>query len=141
MINTDQNILKDLFYASDRKIEIQTNKKNFYVDNQTLYNEIVICKESGQTTKKLAEMFQKMAIRVSWMPAFRYDNDDDRNDCVSHAVYVMLMNYDKYDESRGTNVFSFFTSTAMNGLRAGWNEIKKHAMITDRFDMIFEENV
>lgn len=148
MITTDQNILRDLFHHADRKIEIKENKKNFYVKDEVLKAETVKCKKSGEISSELAIMFRKLAYRVSFMPAFRYDTEDDRNDCIQHAVLQMMTSgIDKYDEFRKTkdgkliNTFSYFTEVAMNGLRAGWNEIKKHSNRTERIDLIFEENI
>ncbi|AFF28110.1 gp112 [Sphingomonas phage PAU] len=140
-MTNQNNILNELFNSSDRKIKIAQNKKNFYVNNDELHNEIVKCKKLDECSPKLAAMFKKLAYRVSFMPAFRYDNEDDRNDCVQHAILVMMTNFRDFDETRGTQAFSFFTTTAMNGLRAGWNVIKKNSKNTIRFDMIFNESV
>lgn len=134
-------LYRDLFYHEDRKIERKTNKKEFYVKNEDLENETLKCIETDVPSTELAKMFQKLAYRVSFMPAFRYDTTDDRNDCVQHAVMVMLNEYRKYDITRGKNCFSFFTSVAVNGLRQGWNILKKNAQETLRFDMIFEESI
>lgn len=135
------NLLNDLFFQDDRKIEISKNKKDFYVDNDELHNEVIRCKSNDTCSTKLAEMFQKLAYRVSFMPAFKYYNDSDRKDCVQHAVYRMIEQYREFDTDRGTNAFSFFTQTALNGLRAGWNIIKKNSKDTVRFDMIFDESI
>lgn len=134
-------LYRDLFYHEDRRLEKTNNKKEFYVNNDELQEEVLECMRTGVPSTKMSVMFQKMAYRVSFMPQFRYDTADDRNDCVQHAVMVMLSKYHDFEVERKTNCFAFFTQVAMNGLRAGWNVLKKNAMETVRFDMVFEESV
>lgn len=134
-------LYRDLFYTEDKKIQKAKGAKDYYVKNDDLHPEVVACQETMIPSDKLCRMLQKIAYKVSYMPKFRYDNQEDRDDCVQHAVMIMIQYYHKFDPSRGTNCFSFFTQIAVNGLQAGWNLLKKNASETVRFDMVFDESV
>lgn len=113
---------------------------NHYINPVEFADELKACQEKGELSLKMYEFFKLLARKCSG--SFIYTINDDRNDCISKAVMIMAQSYMKFDFNRKgeANAFSYFTSVALNGLRAGWNELNSHSATTYRLDQIFTEN-
>lgn len=92
-----------------------------YVKNSILYAEIVKSKEQNRLTDFSWEMLEKIIRGIS--RKFVYSDNRDRNDCLAHARFVILTNWHKFDPTRTTNAFSFYTQMAKNAFIASWHEI------------------
>lgn len=115
------------------------NKSNHYINNDMLVEELRKSKELGKPTLELVDMFKKLSRKISG--SFIYDNEEDRIDCVMFSLTVLLEKWDKYDLTKDTNAFSYYTQIALNGLRAGWNQLNSKKSKTVSLDAIFEEPV
>lgn len=115
------------------------DKNNYYINNDMLVEELRKSKELGKPTLELIEMFKKLSRKISG--SFIYDNEEDRIDCVMYSLTVLLEKWDKYDLNKDTNAFSYYTQIALNGLRAGWNQLNGKKSRTVSLDAIFEESV
>lgn len=94
-----------------------------YVDKELLRLELIISNVKGELTPKALEMLLLMVTKIQ--SSFKYVDDQDREDCASNAIEVVLKNWSKYDPER-FNAFAYFTRMIYNGLFAGWNELTKH---------------
>lgn len=117
-----------------------SNSSNYYIDPNEFADELKLCQQRGECSTKMYEMFKELARKCSG--SFVYTSNDDRQDCINHAVVIMAQKFMKYDFSRTecAGPFSYFTSVAFNGLRAGWNELNGHNSRTYRIDQIFKED-
>lgn len=113
--------------------------KNHYVQNDKLVEELKKSRANGRPTEKLSIMFKLIAQNRT--RKFPYKNEDDRKDCVSTAVEIMLKKFDKFDLERNTNAFSYYSQVAINGLFYGWNQLNSKAPVTYSIDQIFSESV
>ena len=94
-----------------------------YVDKDSLRLEMIASNIDGKLTAKALAMLVLMVDRRQ--SSFKYVRIQDKEDCRSHAIEIVLKKWDRYDASRH-NPFSYFTSVITNGLYAGWKEINKH---------------
>ena len=103
-------------------------KKN-YVKNSELQSAIELSHKNvspenldGQLTNGCVKMFDKMIKHLSW--GLPYRDKELKRDVQAYAMFVCAKNWRKYDITRNS-AFSFFTSTILNGLRAGFHEYSK----------------
>lgn len=47
---------------------------------------------------------------------FSYDSIDDRHECTSAVLFLMIERIDRFDRTRGTDAFSYYTSVAWRGI-------------------------
>lgn len=113
--------------------------ENHYINAKEFAEELKFCQENEILSEKMFSMFKKLAQRCSG--SFYYQNPDDRYDCVMNAVMIMADKYMKFDFNReSAGPFSYFTSIAYNGIRAGWNSLNSGKSVTYRIDQIFTNN-
>jgi hypothetical protein len=104
----------------------KTPKEKFYVDPKEFDNEIVDFYESGNVSNELAEMISKIANKLSYSSNFA--GYTYREEMVGDGIVRMFkaLMSKKYNRSKGTNPFSYFTRIAFNAFR---NRIKKEKTI------------
>ena len=110
-----------------------------YISNKKLRQELIKSKSSGELTNETLDILLKMIDNIQ--TKFTYLDEDDRDDCRSHAIFVVLTKWEKYNIEH-ENPFSYFTQMIKNGLYAGWNEISKYRD-NNHFSIsnIFEDDV
>jgi hypothetical protein len=113
-----------------------TDKKKFYVDPKEFDTEIMSFYSSGVMSNNLAEMISKISHKLSY--ASNFINYSYREEMVGDGVVRMLkaLLQKKYDKSKGTNPFSYFTRIAFNAFR---NRIKKEKHIHETHEKYKEE--
>jgi len=94
-----------------------------YVRNADLLAEILKSKEQDKLTDEAAKMFVQIATKMSAM--LKYNNPDDREDCISTAVLDCLRYWRNFDPNITQNAFAFFTSVIRNGYAKGWRQLGK----------------
>lgn len=99
-------------------------QKKEYVNNEMLLREIRRSKEKGELTPEALNLIIKIVDRLTNNKMI-YLDQMDKDDCYSEAIYQVLKNWDKFDETKSDNAFSFFTQVIKNGLAIGWNSIHK----------------
>ena len=104
-------------------------KKN-YLNNRDLYDEIVISKSLEEGKGKLTTKAEKMLMLIAQraIGKMKYNNDADREDCLSSA-YLDLLKYWRGFNPKYTNAFAYYTEIAKRGFAKGWNKLhpKKYA--------------
>jgi len=95
----------------------------FYVDNDELLRELIISKENNELTKRAIEIFLLMVDRISRTQSYKYE--EDREDCMAFAIENICMQWKMFDSNKSDEVFAYFTSLIMNGLKQGWNKLYK----------------
>ena len=94
-----------------------------YVKNADLLAEIIKSKEQDELTEEAAKMFVQIATKMSTM--LKYNNPDDREDCISAAVLDCIRYWRNFDPTITQNAFAFFTSVIRNGFAKGWRSLGK----------------
>lgn len=115
----------------EEKIKKVKNKKKadkakFYVEPKHFDEEIMKYYDSGVMSNDLAEMISKISNKLSYAPNFI--NYSYREEMVGDGIIRMMkaLISKKYNRSKGTNPFSYFTRIAFNAFR---NRIKKEKHI------------
>lgn len=121
------------------KVTKRSDPANDYINSKEFAEELLYCQQHKTVTEHMFNLFKILATRCSG--SFFYQTNDDRQDCVMHAVLIMASVYMKFDFKKDTaGPFAYFTSVAYNGLRAGWNQLNKYNSRTYRIDQIFIED-
>lgn len=92
-----------------------------YLKNADLLEEIRRSKQQGKLTDKAVRMFILLANKSS--EKLKYKNPDDREDCISSAIEDLLRYWDRFDETKSTNAFAFYTQISKNGFAKGWKKL------------------
>ena len=116
---------EELEEVESKKIEKpkgKIDKTKFYVDPKDFDTKIMEYYESGVLSNELAEMVSKIAHKLSY--ANNFINYSYREEMVGDGIIRMFkaLMSKKYNHSKGTNPFSYFTRIAFNAFR---NRIKK----------------
>ena len=113
----------------------QVAKKNNYLNNKDLYDEIVKSKEDGKLTRDAEKMLVLLAERA--IRKLNYVNEDDRQDCLQFALLDLLKYWENFNP-KYKNAFAYFTEIAKRGYAKGWNKIHptkyKNTMSIDRIN-------
>lgn len=112
------------------KREKSTSTKGHYVKNSDLLPAVIEAKELGVVTTKLITMIQLIAERYSrksWFIGYSY-----REDMISAAVENLCKNALKFDHTRYSNPFAFYTTAIRNSFLQYMAEEKKHRNIRDK---------
>ena len=114
------------------------NKKRYYIKPENFRIEYKKSQEIGKPTNTLIDYFQKIAIRYS----SKYNNLEkvDVDGCVNYALFEAIQKWDKYDETRSANIFSFYTEMIKNDLTIHYNQLKKNSKRHVSIDVIFKES-
>ena len=68
-------------------------------------------------------MFLQIATKLSKM--LKYTNDDDRDDCIYHAVSDCISYFNDFNPEKTKNAFAYITSICTNGFAKGWRKLGK----------------
>lgn len=102
---------------------VKVAKPKNYISNKLLLLEIIQSKKDDKLTYKAEQMFIILAERV--VRKFRYNNPDDKKDCLQTAYLDMFANWRNFDPTRSQNAFAYFTEITKRGLARGWNILVK----------------
>lgn len=92
-----------------------------YLKNADLLEEVRKSKAQGKLTNRLVQMFILLSHKCS--ERLKYKNPNDREDCISSAQEDLLRYWDRFDESKSTNAFAFYTQISKNGFAKGWKKL------------------
>lgn len=122
----DEGYIKKIDYDKKPKNAKKADKAKFYVDPKEFDTQILSYYESGVLSNELAEMVSKIAHKLSYAPNFI--NYSYREEMVGDGIIRMFkaLISKKYNHTKGTNPFSYFTRIAFNAFR---NRIKKEKHI------------
>ena len=104
-----------------------------YVNNKSLYKELIISKAMGKLTPEATRMIKMMVDKVSIK--FYYKNSQDREDCKSNALYKCLRFWRNFDENKTSNAFAYMTEIIKRGMAQEFNDLEKYreSISIDRF--------
>ncbi|MGL5691324.1 MAG: hypothetical protein ACRDD8_10985 [Bacteroidales bacterium] len=91
-----------------------------YVKNADLRKSIIDSKINGKLSDEAIEMLTLMANKYASKLSYAYD--EDRQDCISHAILDCLLYWERYDETKSDNAFAYFTQIIKNGFAKGWRK-------------------
>jgi hypothetical protein len=120
--SVDDFVEHKIDYDKKPKNKKKADKEKFYVDPKEFDSKILEYYETGVLSNELAEMVSKIAHKLSY--ASNFINYSFRDDMIGDGIIRMLkaLMSKKYNHSKGTNPFSYFTRIAFNAFR---NRIKK----------------
>lgn len=104
----------------------QSGKKDsgsHYVKNSVLRDELIRCKELDMLTNEAAVMFNDIATKLA--STLKYNNPDDRDDCIAYAVMDCARYWRNYDPDVSENAFAYITSICRNGYAKAWRALGK----------------
>ncbi len=118
------------------KVKKKALKEKFYVEPKLFDEEIMKYYDSGIMTNELAEMVSKISHKLSY--ASNFINYSYREEMVGDGIIRMMkaLISKKYNRTKGTNPFSYFTRIAFNAFR---NRIKKEKHIHETHEKYKEE--
>lgn len=94
-----------------------------YVSNSDLYAEMIKSKEQGKLTDKATAMLVLICKNLN--KKLKYEDSEDRKDCIGFAILDCLKYWNRFDPSVGKNPFAYFTSVASNGYAKAWRKLGK----------------
>lgn len=98
-----------------------SSKKVHYLPPEIFAEEYEISKKLGAPTNKLISYFKLIATKLST----KFDNTSikDRDCIINYATQEAWRKWQKYDDNRSQNIFSFFTTVIFNDSRTHYNKI------------------
>lgn len=101
-----------------------------YLNNKDLLAEVLLSKEQGKMTDKLAKMLMLLTARYGTkgnVASYTY-NDDMQ----SYALMMLCRTWKSFNVEKSKNAFAFFTQCVKNSFRQYLNVEKKHRDIRDQ---------
>jgi hypothetical protein len=106
-----------------------TSTKGHYLTNANLMEQIRISREKGGMTSLLGEYMMLLAERYSHN--WNFAGYSFREDMVGFAVVNLCANWHKFDPSKSSNPFAFFTTAVYRSFLQYLSAEKKHREIRD----------
>lgn len=103
--------------------------RKHYVTNKDLLVAHAAAMRQKQLTPELAKMLSEIAERYSYHPWFK--GYSFREDLVAEAKVVLVKNWHKFDASKGSNPFAFFTTTCYRAFQSYLADEKYEANVKD----------
>lgn len=104
-------------------------KKTNYLNNADMLAELIKSKKQGKMTNELANMVKMLCARYAQHPWFiNYTYNEDMQ---AFALLTVARFWDRFDETRFTNVFAYFTQTIKRAFYQYNIQEKKHRTIRD----------
>jgi len=136
-IDSDEEELEpEIQEKPDKKLLKKINKEKFYVDPKEFDEEIMNYYDNNTVSDNLAQMISKISNKLSY--ASNFINYSYREEMVGDGIIRMMkaLISKKYNRTKGTNPFSYFTRIAFNAFR---NRIKKEKHIHETHEKYQKE--
>ena len=101
----------------------------YYLTNATLLPEVIKCKKAGKISNELAKMLMLLTERYS--KSSKFGGYTFREDMVSEALINLCQNALKFDPTKSSNPFAFYTTSIHHSFLQYLNHEKKHRNIRD----------
>jgi DNA-directed RNA polymerase specialized sigma subunit len=92
-----------------------------YVSGKILFQEIVKSKERGQLTPEALILLDRMVKEISKI--FSYKLEEDKEDCQAFAMEDVIRYWNRFDPTKSTNAFAFYTQMIKHGFAKGWRKL------------------
>jgi len=104
-------------------------KKPNYIRNKDLLAEVIVCKEKGEMTPKLAEMLQLLTARYGRSSQFvGYTFNEDMQ---AYAMMMLCKTWGGFDPNKGSNAFAYYTQSIKNSFKQFLNREKTQRVVRD----------
>jgi len=114
--------------AKEKK-EATPKKKPNYIRNKDLLAEVIVCKEKGEMTTKLATMLQLLTARYGRSSQFvGYTFNEDMQ---AYAMMMLCRTWGGFDPNRGSNAFAYYTQSIKNSFKQFLNREKVQRVVRD----------
>lgn len=113
----------------------EINNKKHYVSKQSLqlaWNESYM---QGKCSDTLLLMFRKIANHVATI--FVFNSLLDKKAIIEAGVLIAWERWKTYNPEKTDNIFSYFTTIILNGMRGHYKEITKHKAINISIETLF----
>lgn len=104
-------------------------KKNIYLKQKDLLDEVIKCKEADVLSDKLAGMFMLLVDRIS--KKRNYIKYSYLQDMKSEALVSLVKSWRCFDPGYSNMAFSYYTQTVENAFKAFLNKEKDHRDLRD----------
>ena len=104
-------------------------KKKNYLNNADMLKAVIDSKEKGYITDELAKMWMLLARKIS--SKWNFANYSFKEDMIAEALANLCKHGLKFDETRFSNAFAFYTSAIFRSFFQYLNCEKRHRQIRD----------
>ncbi|MCK9415714.1 hypothetical protein M0Q97_03525 [Candidatus Dojkabacteria bacterium] len=118
------------------EIDYSIIKNNYFVTPKELKTEYNKSIDLGECTLNLLNMFKKIAERFS-IGNYSYVNKIDFNACVNYAVSEAYFKWNKFDEEKSTNIFSFYTTMLSNDMKIHYKQLTRGKELNISLESLF----
>jgi hypothetical protein len=98
-------------------------KKEYFLNEDDFYYEIVLSKGKGFLTKKAERMLILIGENMIVKFRSRYKTKDDEFDCLQTGILVMLLNWNSFNQKRFKKAMPYFSEIFKRGAAEGYNKI------------------
>lgn len=104
-------------------------KKVNYLNNKDMLAQVIMSKEQGKMTDRLAHMLQTLAARYGRKGNFA--NYTYNEDMQAYAMLMLVKTWNSFDPAKSSNPFAFFTQCIKNSFIQFLNQEKRQRDIRD----------
>lgn len=108
--------------------EIKKRKTN-YLNNKDLLAQVVLSKQQGRMTDRLAHMLQTLAARYGKKGNFA--NYTYNEDMQAYAMLMLVKTWNSFDPEKSSNPFAFFTQCIKNSFIQYLNQERRQRDVRD----------
>ena len=104
-------------------------KKKNYLNNKDMLAEVIACKETGEMSKELVKMLTMLCFRYSQKGC--YINYSYNEDMQAYAMMMLVRTWKRFDPSKSSNPFAFFTECIKNSFILFLRNEKRYRTLKD----------
>lgn len=104
-------------------------RKSNYLNNKDLLTQVVLSKEQGRMTDRLAHMLQTLAARYGKKGNFA--NYTYNEDMQAYAMLMLVRTWSSFDPEKSSNPFAFFTQCIKNSFIQYLNQERRQRDVRD----------
>lgn len=112
--------------------------KEYYVNNKEFLRLLTEHKqvENKKNWEELGKIFLKIATRYLNKPSFIQYSIDWKQDMITESIYLMVLRWKSFDETRYDNPFAYFTEIAKNAVNKFLGDKNEEAQLISKFNFI-----
>ena len=102
----------------------------FYINKKELLGEIIMCRETGEMSVKLANMLALLTKKYA--SSSQYAGYTFNEDMQAYAMMMLVKTWKAFDPAKSDNPFAFYTQCIKNSFNQMLNKEKKHRNVRDK---------
>jgi len=115
--------------AKEKQEKAAPKKKVNYIRNKDLLAEVIICKEQGEMSDKLARMLQLLTAKYGRSSQFGgYTFNEDMQ---AYAMMMLCKTWVGFKPERSDNAFAYYTQSIKNSFKQFLNREKVQRVVRD----------